>query len=322
MKKIIFSLFIIISFYKFTLKANTGESGLALLMLDSYGARNIAMNDTFTGIANDINTISVNPAGLGTLHSMEVSSMYMRYFGDMTFGYLAFGMPLPSNAGYAGASVALFSLPDFDQNDGVGNKLNTPLSASDFGVSIAYANNPLKLLNIDKNLNLGINLKYVQSKLVDTTSSIFGFDIGALYKINLPQLGKKDVEDNFGIGIAYQNLGSSLKYGSEETVLPQNLRFGVGYNGYTDNNHSVLIGLDVNLPNDSKEIISVGLEYSFIKMIFARLGYKITGTEIDGLSCGIGGAYTLAGKKFSLDYALIPLTDFDTVHTFSLGVKF
>ena len=97
---------------------------------------------------------------------------------------------------------------------------------------------------------------------------------------------------------------------------------GIGYNGYKDNSQNITLGFDVNIPNDSSEIISTGLEYSYIKMIFARVGYKLTGTEVDGLSFGVGGAYSISGKKLSIDYALASLNDFDSVHTFSAGVKF
>ena len=100
------------------------------------------------------------------------------------------------------------------------------------------------------------------------------------------------------------------------------MRIGIGYNGYKDNSHSLTLGFDVNIPNDSSKIISTGLEYSYIEMIFARVGYKITGTEVDGLSFGVGGAYSISGKKISVDYALVSLNDFDSVHTFSAGVKF
>lgn len=322
MKKFVICFIMIISFFVFNAQADTGESGVPVLMMDSYGARAIALGDTFTGIADDINTISVNPAGLGSLNSFEASSMYMKYTEDMMFGYLAVGTPLPSDMGYVAGSVCLFSTPDFDHYDASGNINKGALSASDFGLSIGYANNPLKLLGMEGNLNTGFVVKYIQSKLVDDSQTAIGFDFGALYKMNFINIGTKDISDNLGIGISLQNLGSSLKYGTEDTTLPQNMRIGIGYNGYKDNSHSITLGFDVNIPNDSSKIISTALEYSYIEMIFARVGYKITGTEVDGLSFGVGGAYSISGKKISIDYALVSLNDFDSVHTFSAGVKF
>lgn len=322
MKNIIISLLVVLSMGALTANADTGESGIPILMLDSYGARTLGLGDTFVGIANDINTISVNPAGLSSLTSFEATTMYMRYSFDMMFGYLAAGSPLGGNLGSIGGSLALFSSGDFDSYDSVGNKESTALFASDFGITVGYANNPLKLLNIDQNLSMGLNIKFVQSKLATDSQTAIGFDIGALYRLSTYSFGSKPVKENLGIGVSLQNIGPAVKYKAEETLLPQNLRIGVGYQGYNDNKHSVLLALDANLPNDSKEIIGVGLEYSFIEMIFARVGYKFSGTEIDGFSAGIGGKYRLLGKLLSLDYALIPLTDFETVHVFSLGVKF
>lgn len=297
-------------------------SGIPILMLDSYGARQVALGDTFTGIADDINSISVNPAGLSSLQAFEISSMYMKYLEDLSFGYLALGMPLPSNAGYVGASLSLFSVPDFDGYDLAGNKSADSSSSGDMGFSVAYANNPFKLLNIDANLNLGFSVKYIQSKLAGSSISALGFDIGGLYRLNIPNLGSKEAKENLGIGVSIQNLGSSIKYKAEETLLPQNLRFGLGYRGFNSENHSVLVGFDVNMPNDSDSIMSAGLEYTFMQIISARAGYKFSGTDIGGLSFGIGAGYNLSGKRISLDYALVPVEEFNTVHTFSLGIRF
>ncbi|MDD5066745.1 MAG: PorV/PorQ family protein, partial [bacterium] len=300
----------------------TGESGIPLLMLDSYGERTLGLGDTFAGIADDINAISVNPAGLSSLTSFEATTMYMRYSFDMMFGYLAAGGPLADGLGSIGGSLALFRSGDFDSYDSEGNKESSPLSASDFGITVGYANNPLKLLNVDQNLNLGLNIKFVQSKLADDSKTAVVFDMSALYRMSVFSFGSGLLKENLGIGISFQNLGPSVKYKAEETLLPRNFRIGAGYQGYHDDKHGILLGFDINFPNDSKEIIGMGLEYSFIEMIFIRIGYKFSGTEMDGFSAGIGGKYRLLEKLFSLDYALIPLTDFDTMHVISLGVKF
>ena len=324
MKKTILFWVLITVFLISILSAEVWETGVPSLMMDSYGAREMALGDTFVGIADDINTITVNPAGLNTLNSIEGSVMYMMYPLEMSFMHLAGGYPLPESAlnGYAAISLTMFSVAEFEEYDLIGNKTGKNLSASDFLVNIGYANNPLKFLGLKQNLNTGINLKLVNSKIVEDSSSAFAFDIGFLYRMDMISWGGGKLADNLGIGLSIQNLGTTLNYGNEDTALPRNMRIGTGYLGYKDNQHSVLAGFDINMPNDSDMISSIGIEYSFIEMIFGRIGYKITGRDVDHFSCGIGGKYSIAGKQASLDYALIPLSNFGMINSFSLSIVF
>ena len=322
MKNIILLISIITVFTIGTVNAEIWEVGVPSLMMDSYGARLMALGDTFTGIADDINTISVNPAGLNTLDSTEVSLMYLSYPLDMSFMYGAGGTPLPGSLGYIAASLTLFSVSDFDEIDLVGNKTGTSLSAGDLLINVGYANNLLKLLGMKQNLNAGINLKFVNSKLVDESSTAFGFDIGFLYKMNMAGFGGRKLSDNLGIGLAIQNLGTSLNYGNEDTFLPRNIRIGAGYKGFKNEKHDITFGFDINMPNDSDMIPGIGLEYSYLEMLFGRIGYKIAGREADHFSFGLGGKYNFSGKPVSFDYALIPLSDIGVMHSFSLSMNF
>lgn len=325
MKKIrLLQYIIIFMFLNLQLCAETGESGVAVLMLDSYGAREMALGDTFVGIADNINTISVNPAGLNTLHSTEISLMYLKYPLDITFSHLAFGTKLSKNiySGYLAASCSLFYLPGFDEYDSAGNKSDNALSASDIVFTIGYANNILKLFNLDFNLHTGINVKYIKSKIVEDAGDAFSIDIGVLYKIDFVSLEKSGLQGTFGIGMSVQNLGTSIKYGKEDTKLPRNFKIGISYNLNCYNKHNILVGMDFNKPNDSNNITSVGMEYSFINMIFGRIGYKIIERESDNISFGIGGKYKIGKRQIGFDYTIIPLHDLGTKHAFSLSVNF
>ena len=304
-------------------QAEVWETGVPSLMMDSYGAREMALGDTFTGIADDIDAITVNPAGLNQLNSIEAAFTYIRYPMEADFMHAAGGYPMPKSllGGYVAADITLFSLAEFGEYDLVGNKTGENLSAGDFLFNIGYANNFLRMLGIDQNLDTGINIKMVNSRLHTESSTALGFDLGLLYKLSVPNMGSKILQDNLGIGFSMQNLGSSLNYGGNDTVLPRNLRIGAGYKGYQDAVHGALLGLDINMPNDSDMIMGIGVEYSFMNMVFGRLGYKLAGRDVDGISLGVGGKYMIAGMRASLDYALTPLGDFGLMNTFTLGIK-
>jgi len=314
-----------ISLLYFQLNANNEESGVPSLMVDSYGARAMALADTFVGIGNDINTIFVNPAGLDTLNNTEISIMYLHYPLNINFGSLSFGCSLPEKVynGFVGSSIIFFYLPEFEMYDSLGNKTDKKLSANDFVLTVGYANNPLKkLLGINQNLSVGINLKYIQTRLVDNNRSGFGMDIGLLYKTDFINFGKKGLQNNIGIGISFQNIGTSIKYEKEETMLPKNFRIGIGYNWYKDRNNDILTAVEINFPNDSDIIVSSGIEYIFQEIISIRIGYKFLGRDTDNISCGIGGKYMVFNKKLKFDYALIPMGELGIRHSFSVSMEY
>ncbi len=320
MKSVISFLILTIVVVNTEILAGEGQSGVPSLMLDSYGARGMAMGDAFTGIADDVDTILVNPAGLNNLNSVEASVSYLQYPLDMDFAHVSLAVPLPGGkkTGSVGAAITLFSMSPFDQLDYTGNKEEGELSARDLVLCIGYAANPLLLLGMKNVLNIGIGFKYVNSRLVEDSRSTFCLDAGVIYKTGFLRFGNKAPKRNLGVGASIQNLGGSIKYGSEKTLLPINMRMGVGYRPYKGEIHGMNWGFEVNLPNDSMMIISCGLEYSFLDIVFIRGGYKISGREVDSFSCGGGIKYSL----FGIDYAFVPLTDLGAMHSFSLVFKY
>ncbi len=57
--------------------------------------------------------------------------------------------------------------------------------------------------------------------------------------------------------------------------MPLLLRIGLSYNFLEDENNMLTANLDGVQPNDSREMGAFGLEYSYKKTFFARLGYQL-----------------------------------------------
>ena len=323
MKKIIVYSLILAAGLESGLAASTGSSGVQALMLDSYGSRPIALADAFTGVADDVNAISVNPAGLSTLSSVEAQVMYLSDFADQSESYLFGGVAWPfAKAFCAAVSVESYGLASFDGVDKTGLPTGTSLSAGDLVFTGAFAFDPMKLAGKKFGLNLGVAAHFIQSTLAGKSASAFAFDAGVLFKAGIFGFGEMNRKDNLGIGFAAQNIGTSVTYVSEKTGLPANLRAGIGYRVFKDRMHSVQVSADANLPGDSSPIVSAGLEYTLLGMFYVRGGYKITGPEAAGLSAGAGVSYLLGGRKLFVDYAVVPMKDLGISHAFSLGMKF
>src|SRR4051812_36410135 len=69
-----------------------GATSAAFLELDA-GARPSAMAGTFTGLANSVDAIAFNPAGLADLPRAEATFMHNQYLPGMRQEWAAFAQP-------------------------------------------------------------------------------------------------------------------------------------------------------------------------------------------------------------------------------------
>ncbi|MBN1898641.1 MAG: PorV/PorQ family protein [Spirochaetes bacterium] len=302
------SFFIILLVLAVIFYREKGTASVAVLMPDSFSARSGALNDAVVGLADDLDAISVNPAGLNTLTYKGLSFTYINYFSEIHLGQFVMGTSLPGSVygGYLAMGFKFFSLPAFEQTDSQGNAIGNQIDAGDYVLTLGYANNPLKIFSMDKNLNLGFNAKYLKSRLGDMSKNSFAFDLGLLYKFTFLPLGYPRLKDNFSFGVSVQNLGNPLVYDEEETSLPKNFRSGIGYAFQINERNSARLGMDMNFPSDSPEIFNMGLEYIYNQILFLRAGYKYQkGTE-SHVSLGLGTRFPISGFKLLLDYAFIP----------------
>jgi len=102
------------------LASGAGSSGAEFLRVAT-GARPAALGENFTGLADDVNATSWNPAGLGQLHAMQFSAMHLQYIEDIKFEYLAAGFPVGDLGTFALSGVYM-SMPPFDSTGNGGTK--------------------------------------------------------------------------------------------------------------------------------------------------------------------------------------------------------
>src|SRR5208282_3523353 len=67
-------------------------SGADFLQIPS-GARGAAMGGAFTAVADDVNALTWNPAGLSMLEYPEFGYLYMLYLGDTGYNFGGFALP-------------------------------------------------------------------------------------------------------------------------------------------------------------------------------------------------------------------------------------
>jgi len=278
---------------------DAGTSGAQFLKLGS-GARAAAMGGAFTAVPGDPNAACWNPAGLNSAQSRSLSLMQASWFQDISYQWAAYVQPLKTVT--LGAAVQYLSYGSIKQLDASGTE-GSSFSPADMAVTVSAAK---KLFGVD----MGLNLKYISSKILNTATA-YAADLGAQYKF-CPKLTG---------GLVVQNIGTKIKFDTEDDPLPLNVKIGAFYR-IRDNWSAAL---DLNAPIDNAVYAAVGTEYtrevgkSFI--LAGRAGYSSNPRDLGGLSgmsLGFGAAY----RGYDLDYAYVPFGDLGITNRVSLSFKF
>ncbi len=274
------------------------------------GARPVGMGEAYSALANDINAIYWNPAGLGEITEREITASYLSHIAGINSGY--FGYALPLARGGLGVGVVYLDYGQIqettlDDPDGVNLGCYRPY---DLAVIAAYG------CKVAGGLNVGINMKGVHEDIQGYTANAIAFDIGTLY--DLPA-------NDLTLSCSVKNLGLQTKaFIKEKHDLPLMFDFGLGYSLLAD---ALKIGLNLYQPQGGNFNFNIGGEYCWKKLVSFRMGYKSIGKDLKtgsdkdnltGLTVGLG----VNMKVYQLDYAFVPFNELGNTHRLSFGLKF
>ncbi|MEW6609063.1 MAG: PorV/PorQ family protein [bacterium] len=263
------------------------------------------MGETFVAIADDINAIYWNPAGLANIQNRQATFMYADWLEEITYNYLAYIHPQQIMGGIMGGGLTLLDSGSIDRTiDGTG-KIGD-YDAKDIALSVAYAK------KLTENCNLGASIKYIQMKIDNEKSTGIALDIGCLYKPTV---------ENLTIGATIQNLGPKLKaFISEKDALPLNIKVGGAYK-LLDN--ALTLGLDVNFPSDNDTNFNLGAEYWIKEIVALRAGYRtLTKDALKSSSLTYGAGFRIPNVGVDIDYAFCDYDELDKTHRVSLVTRF
>ena len=313
-----------------------GTSG-AIILKQTSGARPLGMGEAFVALANDVNALNFNPAGLAHIRNHEISVMYLDSLVDSWFGFIGYALPLGGNVEKQ-AGTRKFKSKKRRTNRGTiglgfsifqaGKMVLEPegetvqaeqdyLANLGFGYAIwrgeevekgkGRANSELR-----NEVSVGLGVKLIHSTLVQKYSAMaYAADVGVLGSFIV---GKNRLQ----IGIAGQNFGTKIKFEEEGDTLPLTVRAGVAYQMDFKQEHRLTISGEAIKPNDGDFRGNTGMEYWYREMFALRAGYKI-GYDIDSFTCGVGFAW----KNFQLDYGWgMRTTKMGDNHRFSLTARF
>ena len=277
-----------------------GTTGANFLKID-VGARPLGMGGAFVAVADDVNTIWWNPAGVATTKRKEVTLMHNEMGEDIRYQFMAYNQPVGKLRGGLGGSISYLSVSNI-QGYSPGGIKTKKLSTYDLGISLCYG------LRIIPSVSGGVNFKFIAEKLADRKASTYALDIGGLWKT--PVSGLR-------LGFNIQNLGGGLKFIQERSSLPLNGKLGCAYEFEFFGAKSI-VAVDVNIPVDYSVFVNGGVECKIYDLIALRAGFKSKDDLSSGLRLGIG----IGGKNLVVDYSWLSRGDFENSHRMSATLRF
>jgi outer membrane protein OmpA-like peptidoglycan-associated protein len=291
----------------------TGRYAAPILSISPY-ARQVAMGEAFTALANDINVMRYNVGGLGNLRHIMLSTHFHNWIDDTQQGALE--IALPWRYGVAGFNLTYFNEGKLQEVDEHFNPTGNTVESNDLVLSFGYGG---YLRVLGNTLSFGAGAKLIRQNLAGESASGAGVDVGVLYALK-----------NFSLGATLQNFTvSKVKFINREYLLPETVRGGVAARLPLGSKFKLNLGTDVakyiGSAGDEPRIYSGG-ELRVSEVLALRGGYKFHDTELSRWGAGFGVIIPMnwLGRSLTeLDYAYSPMDAFDTqAHRFSLSFTF
>ncbi len=333
-----------------------------LFLLINPGARQGGMGEAGVALANDVNALYWNPAGLAfqyenpeTQSRGEATIMHVNWLpqfnlNDLYYDFAAARYYLPG-IGTVGFGIQFMNYGEIAVTT---DQSPDPI---DFFTSNEMAFTGSYALKLKDNLAMGVNLKFVYSRLspVVGVSAEKGKGIGSTFALDLGVLYHPGFAKRLSLGANISNIGPKITYIDKEQAdpIPTNLRLGFAYKLMDSEFNKLTFVYDANrllVPRDEEKRVesfmtffvstwgdgsvseqfkrfthSFGLEYWYTNLIALRSGYFYEDPNFGGRKFWTfgGGVYiSFFGVDFS--YILASVDDHPLANTmrFSLLAKF
>lgn len=303
--------------------AGPGTSAATFLTL-GFGARPLALGESFVAVADDVSALYYNPAGLAFPAGVasrqdpsryEALASYALHVQDISisqFGFMA--RPFGFSVTHLGLGGIERRTTETAQPDGT-------FGAEDLMVAMSVGH------HIDAlGLGLGLTGKYIRESIGEYSASAYALDAGALYRLHVLPIS---------LGASIVNLGTKVQFISQGYPLPLTMRVGAAYGMTRSFPSAVTVQLD--LPRDNAPTLRAGFEYLGFGPFALRMGYMTTtgsqraaalgkalGTTAPGLSefYGMFMGVGFRSRYGSLDYTLTPYGELGNAHRFSFTLRF
>jgi hypothetical protein len=255
-----------------------GDGGIpGTLFRYGVGARSIGLGKAFTGIADEVDAIYYNPAGLGTLTRTDALVFGTRQFWGYKYGAVAIATPV-RKLGSFGAMLLYFLSPKVTEIDENGQETGHRFNHIQTVGIASYSRKVMRFLS------LGASVKFLYSRISTWNAAGFGIDVGALCT----------PVEWASVGVTAVNaVKPTLKHSTIRETLPLSVRVGLGIHPF----RKLTVALDMVKTEYQSMLFMGGAEYQVTDMLRVRGG--VDRNEISG---GVGFEPYIFGMNFRVDY--------------------
>ena len=300
----------------------TGISGAQFLKI-GVGARSVGMGESYVAVANDIEALYWNPAGIALFDQPAVFFSHTQWVVDLQMEFAGAVYHL-DHSNSLGVSLAYLHTEDMDETTalqpfGTGRMF----SFGDFMLGLTYAR------NMTSQFSFGVTVKYMQETLADLNMRTVFFDLGTHYETGWRSTRFAVSVTNFGQDISpsgstiIRDLNNQTNEVTEfQSFAPPTIfRIGIASEFIDQENQRLTGSIQLNHPNDNAENINIGMEYLWRGMFAIRSGYKTAQAE-ESFSAGFGLHFPITMADFRLDYAFTNFGRLGNVNRFAVQLIF
>ena len=294
-----------------------GTSSLQFLKIGN-SARGTGMAETFVAVANDMSSLTYNPAGLVMFKENGVAFNHTQWFVDTRLENFGGVYHFGSNA--IGLNVISLRTDDMKitteyQPEGTGDYFRF----SDLSIGLSFAR------QMTDQFSFGATIKYVEEGLGELKMKTVLGDLATFYKTGLGTTRFAVMISNFGGQVSPSGsvnlIGGRVANDFQKFPPPTLFKIGFAMEPILDKNNRLTTSIQLNSPNDNAENFSIGGEYAYKEFLFVRSGYKFN-VDAESFSAGAGVKFPISFAKTNIDYSIAKYKDLGYTHRFSLTILF
>lgn len=279
------------------------------------GGRATAMGHAFVAVANDVSALYWNPAGLTQFSENQIMFAHNQWVVDINHDFIGAVYHLDDENTF-GVSLTSLSMDEMKVTTeyapfGTGEYFGF----SDLGIAVSYSK------KMTDQFSFGASVRYIEESLDRLKMRGIMIDLGTYYWTGLGSTRFAVTVSNFGNDLAPDGevvlVGNRTNSEWQSFSPPTMFRIGFALEPYEDDENRITTSIQLNHPNDNSENVSLGAEYVWNNMFFARAGYKINVDEQD-FTFGAGVNIPISIANISVDYAFANFARLGSAHRFSI----
>jgi hypothetical protein len=283
------------------------------------GSRATALGESFVAVANDASALYWNPAGLVQFDQDQIMFSHNQYVVDIYHDFLGAVYHL-DNENAVGVSFTSLSTKDMAVTTefspfGTGEYF----SYGDLAFAVSYSR------RMTDKFSVGGTVRYIEETLDKLKMRGVMIDLGTYYWTGLGSTRFAVTVSNFGNQMAPDGkvvlVGKREKSQWQSFSPPTIFRIGFAFEPYQSEDNKITSSIQLNHPNDNKENVSAGLEYSWKNIVYIRGGYKFNVDE-QNYSFGFGVNIPIRIAYCAVDYSYSNYITLGNAQRFSIILGF